>query len=86
MANWLIVNDNVIVDAVVADTMEYVEELFLSQVLEDDGIKGIGWTLTQDGWRAPYPAGGIQYTWDSELNAWVPESPTMPEDTFIVEE
>jgi hypothetical protein len=86
MANWLIVNDNVIVDAVVADTMEYVEELFLSQVLEDDGIKGIGWTLTRDGWRAPYPTGGIQYTWDSELNAWVPESPTMPEDTFVVEE
>ena len=86
MPNWFVIKDNTIVDVIVADTKEYVEDLFLSEVIEDDGIKGIGWILTPDGWRAPYPAGGIQYTWNSELNIWIPESPTMPEDTFVVEE
>lgn len=86
MPNWLIIQNDIIVDAIVSDSQEYVEQTFSAEVLPDDGIKGIGWTRTSGTWQAPYPTDGLEYTWDSEINCWVLVPLTIPEDTFIIEE
>lgn len=86
MPNWLIIQNDTIVDAIVSDSQEYVEQTFSAEVLPDDGIKGIGWTRTSGAWQAPYPTDGLEYTWDLEFNNWVPVPLTISEETFIVEE
>ena len=86
MPNWLIIENNSIINAIVADSKEYVEETFNAEVMADDGIKGIGWTRATGIWQAPYPSDGLEYIWNSESNSWTPVPLTMPEETFIVEE
>ena len=86
MSNWFIVKNNTIMDVVVADSKEYVEQTFSSEVMPDDGIKGIGWTSSSGDWQAPYPTDGLEYTWNAESNSWIPVLLTMPEETFIIEE
>jgi hypothetical protein len=82
MSNWLIIKDNVIVDAVVSDSKAFVENNFDGEVIEDDECMGIGWTNITGYWKAPYPTDGLEYIWDEELKKWnLVFSP--PEDSII---
>jgi hypothetical protein len=83
MTSWIIIKDNVVIDAVVADLKIYVENVFSgSTVMEDNGIIGIGWEKTNGIWKSPYPTDGNTYSWNSTTNSW---NLDMPDETFIVE-
>lgn len=83
MTSWIIIKDNVVIDAIVADSKTYVQNLFPdSTVVEDDGIVGIGWEKSNGLWKSPYPTDGNTYTWNSITNSWDLD---MPKETFIVE-
>lgn len=70
MPNYLIVRNNEVIDALVADSKEYLEQTFTDEILEDDGRIGIGWVRLPEGWKAPYPTDGLEYTWDQENLVW----------------
>lgn len=85
MGVWLVVKDDTIVDIIVADSKEYVEETFSTEVLPNDGIKGVGWTRSSGSWQAPYPTDGLEYIWDDQIKRWRLKPPTPKENTFIIE-
>jgi hypothetical protein len=83
MTSWIIIKDNVVIDAIVADSKTYVENVFPnSTITEDNGIIGVGWKKDNGIWKAPYPTDGNTYSWNSATNFW---DLTIPDDTFIVE-
>ena len=80
MPNYLVIKNNKVIDALVADSKEYLEQIFTDEIIEDDGIVGIGWERKPEGWIAPYPKDGLAYTWNQELLVWelVPEELVDP--------
>jgi hypothetical protein len=85
MPNWFIIENDAIINTIVADSKEVLESLPINEYQEDDGIKAIGWTRLSGIWQAPYPTDGLDYIWDDKLNCWKLKAPTIPEDTFIIE-
>ena len=80
MSNWFIINNNTIIDVIIADSQEYVEQAFLLEVLPDDGIKSIGWTRSSGMWQSPYPTDGLEYNWDNTIQSWIPVNPVIIEE------
>ena len=80
MLKWFIINDNVIIDIIVSDTKEFLEDVFKTEVIPNDGIMGIGWTRTENGWIPPYPTDGKEYILDSTFNRWVLKNPVIIEE------
>jgi hypothetical protein len=84
MTNWLIIQDNVVVNAIVADSKEYVEENFDGTIIEDNGTIGVGWTDIDGLWKSPYPTNGLEYIWNEEFRVW--DVVHSPEEDVPVEE
>jgi len=85
MTNWNVVKDNVVIDSIVAESKDFVEELYSDcTILEDDGFVGIGWTNTDGSWKAQYPTDDLEYHWNEEFKVW--ELSNAPEEVLIVEE
>jgi hypothetical protein len=84
MTNWLIIQDNVVVNAIVADSKEYVEENFDGTIIEDNGTIGVGWTDIDGSWKSPYPTNGLEYIWNEEFKVW--DVVHSPEEDVPVEE
>jgi hypothetical protein len=84
MTNWHIIENNSVIDSIIADSKEIVEELYPGLIiLEDDGVIGVGWTKENDLWKALYPTDGLEYTWSEELHSWT--LVFSPEEDPIVE-
>lgn len=67
---WAIVDNNKIVNVIIAESKEIAEEVSGLQAIEDNGRLGIGLELTSDGWRFPYPTDGKEYVWNDTLQYW----------------
>jgi hypothetical protein len=70
MSNWLIIKNNVVVDMIVADSIDYVKSNFDGEVIEDNGYAGIGWTNIDGSWKSQYPSDGKDYLWNEDLKIW----------------
>ena len=83
MANWHIVDNDVIINSIVADSKEFAESLFPDYlVVEDDGVIGIGWTKESGEWKAAYPTDGKVYFWSEEVRRWELEN-SPPEESIV---
>lgn len=67
---WAIVDNNKIVNIIVADSKEIAETISGLQAIEDTGRFGKGLELTPEGWRFPYPEDGKKYFWNDEFQYW----------------
>lgn len=68
MADFAIVQDGTVVNAIVAEdeaTAEAVTGLDVLPII--DGVPGMGWTLESEGWRPPSPFP----SWEWDGAAWV---------------
>ena len=75
MPNYAIYNDNIVVNVIVANSIENIDPS-IGNAIETDGEPWIGWTLEEDGWRPPSPHRG--WIWDGK--DWIPPIP-KPEST-----
>jgi hypothetical protein len=75
---WLIVENNKIINHIVAESEEIAKELFPNNdILEDDGVIGIGWEKIDNVWKSKYPDDGLDYVWNSESKKWEENSPLI---------
>jgi hypothetical protein len=84
MSIWHVIDNDRVVDSIIAESKDFVESLYPSfTVVEDDGILGNGWVKESGVWKAPYPTDELEYTWDDERKTWnvVPS----PREESIVE-
>lgn len=88
MPYFAIHDDSVVINVIVADTVEVARELTGMAAVETEGAPWIGWTLEDDGfrpprplpswlwngsaWTAPKPQPVGEYTWDEDALDWVP--------------
>ena len=72
MGIWAIINNNIVVNSIVADAKEIAESSTSLDVIEITSLNpiGIGWYLENDVWYAPKPLDGKEYTWDYESKKW----------------
>jgi len=85
MKTWHIVENDIIIDSLIADPKEQVYTVYPGkEIVEDDGFIGIGWIRTGDSWRAPEPIDDKIWEWNEELKRW--EFVPSPEEESIVEE
>lgn len=70
MANWAIIENNKVVNRLVADSKEIAEAVSGLEAIDDEGWIGIGFELTPEGWRPVYPTDGQEYFWNDELKFW----------------
>ena len=71
MTKWHLVKDNTIIDSIESETREFVESNFADfDILEDDGVIGIGWKNNSGIWKPDYPVDGKEYVWDEEGRFW----------------
>lgn len=75
--NWIIIENNIAVDSIVADSKSIVEELFPGKtIIQDDGIIGVGWKNFDGVWKSPRPEdNGFEYEWDDESHTWTQKLP-----------
>ena len=84
MKNWNIIENDSVIDSIVADSIEIVQEIYPnSTVVEDDGVIGVGWIKQNDSWIAPYPTDELEYTWNEEEKRW--DLVFSPEEELVVE-
>ena len=55
MSNWLIINNNKIVNVIEAESQEIAESITGMTVELDDQIRGTGWENVNNSWRPPQP-------------------------------
>lgn len=70
MARWAIIRDNKIVNLILADSKEIAEEVTGLEAIDDENWIGIGFEMTSEGWRPPYPTDGANYIWNQEYISW----------------
>jgi hypothetical protein len=75
--NWIIIENNIVVDSIIADSKSIVEELFPGKIIiQDDGIIGVGWKNFDGVWKSPRPEdNGFEYEWNDELHTWTQKLP-----------
>jgi hypothetical protein len=84
MTNWHIIENDSIIDSIIADSKEIVESIYPNSIIvEDDGIMGVGWAKENDLWKAPLPSDELEYSWNEEEKRW--ELLLSPEEESIVE-
>jgi hypothetical protein len=84
MAIWHVVDNDNVINSIIADSKEFVESLYPGlAVVEDDGVIGVGWSKQTGDWIAPYPTDGNEYIWNETDKFW--ELVLSPEEESIVE-
>jgi hypothetical protein len=84
MTTWHIIEDDSVINSIVADSKEIVEDIYPNSIIvEDDGIIGVGWVKENDLWKAQYPIDGLEYIWNEEEKRW--DLVPSPEEESIVE-
>lgn len=80
MADFAVVENNVVTNVVVADSTEVAEATTGRSVVPVvNGIPGVGWTRHNNSWREPSPFSS--WVWDG--STWVPPfAPPNSEDHF----
>jgi len=75
--NWLIIENNAVVQGIVADSESIVRELYPNKtIIQDDGIIGVGWENFDGVWKSPRPEdNGFEYEWDIESRTWTQKLP-----------
>ena len=75
--NWLVIENNFVINSIVADSKLIVEELFPGKtIIEDDGVIGVGWQNFNGVWKSPRPEdNGFEYEWNDELHIWTQNLP-----------
>jgi hypothetical protein len=75
--NWLIIENNLVINSIVADSKSIVEEFYPGKtIIEDNGIIGVGWENFDGVWKSPRPIDDrFEYEWNVETNCWVHEVP-----------
>lgn len=76
MPNFAVIDNNRVVNVMVADSQSTAESVSGCAVIETDGSPWTGWTLEADGWRPPSP----HPSWNWDGAAWAPPTP-IPEST-----
>jgi hypothetical protein len=67
VADYAIVENDVVVNVIVADDQATAEALTGGEVMAlTNGLPGVGWTLEAEGWRPPLPFP----SWDWDGTAW----------------
>ena len=68
---WLIIENNKVINHVVAESEEIIKTLYPNnEIMEDNGIVGIGWERIEGIWKSKYPEDGLEYTWNISKNTW----------------
>jgi len=80
---WAIIQDNKIVNRIIADSKELAESLTGLEAIPDEPGMGIGQEKTEFGWRYPYPTDGKDYIWNDEFKLWIEIVDEEPEETSI---
>ena len=80
MPNYFVIENNVITNLVVSETKKIIEDILNAEIMEDDGVMGIGWNRTENGWVPPYPSDGKEYVLDTLTNRWVLKNPVIIEE------
>lgn len=80
MINWAIIENNKIINRIIADTKEIAEELTGLQAIDDEGWIQIGFEKFNDSWRPSYPTDGLEYSWDDTNKFWKPVNPVIIEE------
>lgn len=80
MPNYFVIESNVITNVVVSETKKIIEDILNTEIMEDDGVMGMGWSRTENGWIPPYPSDGKEYILDSSINKWVLKNPVIIEE------
>lgn len=75
MANWAIINNNVVINIIVADTKEIAEQATQATAIEYDANRPVArdWYLENGIWYAPKPTDDKNYKWDESMLSWVEE-------------
>lgn len=75
MSNWLIHNENIIINAIVADSKEIAEEAtgYKAFPASEDAKPWINWIKYNDSWIPPKPEG--EWQWNEEYEKWIPLMP-----------
>jgi hypothetical protein len=75
--NWLIIENNAVVQSIVADSESIVREIYPNKtIIQDDGIIGVGWENFDGVWKSPRPEdNGFEYEWDAESHVWTQKLP-----------
>jgi hypothetical protein len=85
MKIWHVVKDNEVIDSLIADPKGQVEAIYPDhEIIEDDGIIGVGWIRIDDSWRLPEPEDDRTWEWNDELKRWI--FVPSPEELSIIEE
>ena len=80
MTSWFIIKNDTIVDSLISDTKEFLETQFPdSEIIENNGYAGIGWTRTGLEWRYSYPEDDNEYTWNDTIKGWDLVNPIIEE-------
>lgn len=80
MASWAIVQDNKIVNLIIADNKEIAEQVTGLQAIDDEGWICIGFEKYENSWRPPYPNDGLEYYWNQSSKSWVVVNPVIIEE------
>jgi hypothetical protein len=84
MTIWHIIENDSVIDSLVADSKEIIESIYPdSTIVEDDGTIGVGWVKENDIWKAQYPTDGLEYNWNEEEKRW--DLVFSPEEESVVE-
>lgn len=70
MASWAIIENDKVVNLIIADSKEIAENITGLEAINDEGWIGVGFEKTPDGWRLPYPEDGLTYTWNDTFKIW----------------
>lgn len=75
--NWLIIENNAVVQSIVADSESIVRELYPNKtIIQDDGTIGVGWENFDGIWKSPRPTDDeFEYEWNVEKRCWTYTAP-----------
>lgn len=80
MPIYFVIENNTITNVVISETKKIIEDILNTEIIEDDGIMGIGWNRTENGWIPPYPTDGKEYILDTSTDKWVLKNPVIIEE------
>ena len=73
MKNWIIVENDIVINLIIADTKEIAQEVSGKEAIGDNGYICIGWDRKSGEWKSPQPYNS--WIWDSNLKNWEPPTP-----------